>query len=381
MLPRMRHGPRALSERRRAGAAWHRPCERAAHRVYGQPTVGRVAMRVLRQVLSALGLVLASVPFWFWRPETTPVATAVAGQLLTPTPAVRPPSAPAPTVIPPSPRGPTATPLPVPPVPPVPPAPPAPPPLPPPPPGRYFPESGYSIRDDAFWEYFNARGGIRTFGFPISRQFQFLGFPVQFFQRQVMQKTPSGGAQLLNLLDPELMPYTRINGSVFPAVDDALKNSTPSVGSPDYAQAVAAFVERNAPEQWNNLPVRYWTTYRTTVPGSENDPNLGPLMNLEIWGTPTSPPAFDPSNSGFVYERFQRGIMHFDASCTCTQGLLLADWFKTILTGEGLPPDLGEQARTSRYYLQYNNARPAGLNRPAELPGTDLRFAFERELP
>src|SRR5436190_8693914 len=131
MLPRMRHGPRALSERRRPRAAWHRPCERAAHRVYGQPTVGRVAMRVLRQVLSALVLVLASVPFWFWRPETTPVATAVAGQLLTPTPAVRPPSAPAQTVIPPSPRGPTPTPTPlvVPPVPAVPPAPPAPPPL------------------------------------------------------------------------------------------------------------------------------------------------------------------------------------------------------------------------------------------------------------
>jgi hypothetical protein len=334
-------------------------------------------MRVRWQVVPAVVLILASVPFWFWRPETLLVAAAGAAQVLTPTPAVRPPSAPPPSVQPPSPRGPTPTAGPSPTVPLV---VPTPPPLPPPPPGRYFPESGFSIRDNSFWEYFNARGGVRTFGFPISREFQFLGFPVQFFQRQILQRFPDNSVHTMNLLDPELMPYTRINGSVFPAVDDTLKNSTPSVGSPDYAQAVAAFVQQNSPEEWNRLPVRYWTTFRTTVPGSENDPNLGPLMNLEIWGTPTSRPAYDPSNSGFVYLRYQRGIMHFDTSCTCTQGLLLADWFKTILTGDGLPPDLAEQARSSRFYLQYNNTRPAGLNRPAELPGTDMRFAFEREL-
>jgi hypothetical protein len=337
-------------------------------------------MQGLLRGLPAVLLLVASLPFWIWRGEAAPAAPSGAAQLLTPTPAVRPPSAPGPTALPPSPAGPTPTLLPSP-VPPPPGPTPTAPPLPPAPAGRYFPESGFSIRNDAFWEYFNARGGVRTFGFPISREFQFLGFPVLFFQRQIMQRWADGSVHTMNLLDPELMPYTRINGSVFPGVDDALKNRTPGVDSPNYAQAVAAFVQENSPEQWNNLPVRYWTTFRTTVPGSENDPNLGPLMNLEIWGTPTSPPAYDPSNTGFAYERYQRGIMHFDASCACTQGLLLADWFKTILTGQGLPPDLADQARGSRYFQQYNNGRDNGLNRPADLPATDMRFAFEREQP
>jgi hypothetical protein len=258
---------------------------------------------------------------------------------------------------------------------------PSPPPLPDLPAGRFFPESGFGIHNDAFWGYFHARGGVPTFGFPISREFTFLGLPTQFFQRHIMQQGADGGVQTMNLLDPELMPYTRINASVFPDVDETLKGQTPSVGSLDYAQAVVAFIQQNAPEEWNGLPVRYWTTFRTTVPGSENDPNLGPLMNLEIWGTPLSAPAYDPGNLGFVYQRYQRSIMHFDSSCSCTQALLLADWFKTILTGQGLPPDLADQARGSRYFQQYNNAADSGLNRPNELPGTNMRFAFERDRP
>ncbi|HZU05133.1 MAG TPA: hypothetical protein VFB73_04105 [Chloroflexota bacterium] len=333
-------------------------------------------MHQLVRGLPALVLLLASVPFWLWFGGTWAAGAAPWSQL--PTPVVQPPSPRTPVVQPPSPRGPTPTPTP----PLVPPAPgptPTAPPLPPPPPGRFFPETRFSIRNDAFWEYFNARGGVRTFGFPISREFQFLGFPVQFFQRHIMQLWADGSVHTLNLLDPELMPYTRINGSVFPDVDETMKNRTPAVGSPNYASAIAEFVRQNAPEEWNNLPVRFWTTFRTTVPGSEEDPDLGPLMNLEIWGAPISPPAFDPTNFGFVYQRYQRGIMHFDAACMCTQGLLLAEWFKTVITGEGLPPDLDAQARGSRYYLQYNNARENGLNRPAELPATNMRFAFEPE--
>jgi hypothetical protein len=279
-------------------------------------------------------------------------------------PAPAPPAAPGPAAAPP-PAGPA----------------PSAPPLPDLPVGRFFPETGFGIHNDAFWGYFNARGGVPTFGFPISREFLFLGLPTQFFQRHIMQQGADGGVQTMNLLDPELMPYTRINASDFPDVDETLKGQTPSVGSPDYAQAVVAFVQQNAPEQWNELPVRYWTTFRTTVPGSENDPNLGPLMNLEIWGTPISAPAYDPGNFGFVYQRYQRSIMHFDASCSCTQALLLADWFKTILTGQGLPQDLADQARGSRYFQQYNNAAESGLNRPNELPGTNMRFAFERDHP
>src|ERR1051325_2224375 len=100
------------------------------------------------------------------------------------------------------------------------------------------------------------------------------------------------------------------------------------------------------------------------------------LFNLQIWGAPTSKPAADPNNNNFIYQRFQRGIMHFDKNCNCTQGLLLADYLKSILTGQNLPPDLDAQAKTSKYYRQYASGQPLSIARPAELVGSDLTNAF-----
>src|SRR5947209_19517602 len=125
----------------------------------------------LPRVVPALVLLLVSVPFWLLRPETAPAGAAPAAQI-SPTPVVVPPSVrqgtPTPVLVPPGQRQPaTATPAAQPTSPPVPNLGPA-------PPGRFFPESGYAIRDDAFWSFFNSYGGVRTFGYPISRQFQFL---------------------------------------------------------------------------------------------------------------------------------------------------------------------------------------------------------------
>ena len=56
--------------------------------------------------------------------------------------------------------------------------------------------------------------------------------------------------------------------------------------------------------------------------------------------------------------------MHYDAGCNCTQGILLGDYFKSILTGQNLPADLADQAKASPFLRQYNNGRPGGLNNP-----------------
>ena len=52
---------------------------------------------------------------------------------------------------------------------------------------RFFSQTNFRIDNDAFWDFFQHRGGVRTFGYPVSRQFQLDGFPVQIFQREVMQ--------------------------------------------------------------------------------------------------------------------------------------------------------------------------------------------------
>ena len=189
---------------------------------------------------------------------------------------------------------------------------------------RYFNETNFRIGNDAFWNYFTSQGGVETFGFPVSRVFGFLGCPVQIFQRSILQQCGNTApVALLNLLDPELFPYTRVNGSVFPGPDDAIKNATPPVSSPTYNQDIIAFVERVAVNTFEGQPVNFGETFDDTG-------------GLEIWGAPISNPAYDPSNRNFIYQRFQRGIMHYTTG-QGTRGILLADYLKAIMLG----PDSG----------------------------------------
>ncbi len=253
---------------------------------------------------------------------------------------------------------------------------------------RFFGQTGFRIADEAFWNYFSHRGGLRTFGYPVSRTFVLDGFRSQMFQRGVLQATPEGGVRLLNLLDPGLMPYTRINGSTYPASDPALLAALPSPDQPDYQVRIVEFVQAQAPDTWNGVPVNFAATYFSTVtcadafPQDDCPENLLPLLNLELWGAPISAPTFDPANQDFVYQRFQRGIMHYDRGCNCTQGLLLADYFKSILTGQNLPDDLAAQAADSPFLRQYDPTAPGWVAQPGPLrDASDFTQAFEPQTP
>src|SRR5207302_7833457 len=111
-------------------------------------------------------------------------------------------------------------------------------------------------------------------------------------------------------------------------------------------------------------PVNFGQTFSTTV-SAQDAPDapesLLTLFDLDVWGAPTSHPARDPNNNNFIYQRFQRGIMHYDKGCGCTQGLLLADYLKSVMTGENLPTDLAAQAATSPLLRAVVNGKaPAG---------------------
>jgi N-acetylmuramoyl-L-alanine amidase len=252
---------------------------------------------------------------------------------------------------------------------------------------RYFDQTRYRIDDDAFWDYFLRRGGARTLGYPVSVSFQFLGTKVQIFQRQVLQLRPDGGVQTLNLLDDGLLPYTRVNGSVFPAPDPALAQAAPKPDQPDYHERALQFVRDNAPDTFDGEPVNFGKTFFGSISAQDAYPNgtpdggeaLLPGFDLELWGLPTSKPAHDPSNAGFIYQRFQRGVMHYDKGCGCTQGLLLADYLKALLTNRNLPADLAAEAKGSKLFDQWAPTQPLGLNRPADLPGSNLQSAFRRD--
>jgi N-acetylneuraminic acid mutarotase len=246
---------------------------------------------------------------------------------------------------------------------------------------RYFPQTGFRIDNDVIWDYFNRRGGVNTFGYPVSRTFLFQGFQVQFFQRRIVQLGPDGHARLLNVLDPGLLPYTSFNFATVPAFDPALVATAPA---PTNAPAVLAWVQAHAPDRFNGMPVNFYQTFQNTVPFSVAFPNGGNSsllagIDLEMWGIPTSAPMPDPHNHDFVYLRFQRGIMMFDTRCACTQGMLLADYLKSILAGQNLPADLAQEAQNSPFSKQYDPGQPNWVHTPSLLPNTDLTNAFTPE--
>lgn len=251
---------------------------------------------------------------------------------------------------------------------------------------RYFPQTGFSIDQDQFWSYFQRRGSVATFGYPISRTFRLQGFSTQFFQRQVMQLWPDGSVHLLNLLDTRIMPYTTFNFSTFPAPDPQLIAEAPNPTDPNYGAEALAFIRSHAPDEWNGQPVHFARIFFGTVtplaafPGqAANSPQvqaLLPLVQLEVWGLPTSAPAYDPTNLGFIYLRFQRGVIMYDLSCSCTQGVLFGDYLKSIIEGQHLPTDLAQEASASPYFAQYAPDQPGWLARPNQLPNSDLTAAF-----
>jgi N-acetylmuramoyl-L-alanine amidase len=191
----------------------------------------------------------------------------------------------------------------------------------------------------------------------------------------------------MNLLDDGLLPYTHMNGSSFPAPDPAVISQAPKVDAPNYHEQALQFVRTMAPDTFDGEPVNFAKTFFSSVRAEDAYPQgvpdggdaLLPYFNLEIWGLPTSRPMHDPTNPGFIYQRFQRGIMHYDKGCGCTQGLLLADYLKALLTGKNLPGDLAQQAKASKLIGQYNPGQPRSLARPNDLPGTDLSSAFRKD--
>jgi hypothetical protein len=239
-----------------------------------------------------------------------------------------------------------------------------------------FEQTGFCVENPAFVRYFSDRGGVRIFGYPISREFTLNQFRVQLFQRVVLQLI-GGEVARLNVLDTDVMPIRRASGSTFPGPDPSLTGTAPTQDDPQqYGPKVVQFINTYVP---NRLPggqqVGFLDLYLAPIP--HPDPNMQRLLNLELWGLPTSRPVADPRNAGFIYQRFQRGIMHYRATCGCAEGILVGDYFKSVLTGKDLPPDLDEDMRGSRFYRQYRpGAVPGWVARPAALPGTDLTRAF-----
>lgn len=244
------------------------------------------------------------------------------------------------------------------------------------------PASSFAITDDAVQAYYTQRGGETTFGEPISRMFLLQGKPSQLFQRALLQLQPDGSVQPANLLGQNLLPYTHFNGLTVPAADRALAAVTPTTSQPQYGARLLEFVRATVPETWQATPVGFQSALfgrvdcDTAFPDGGCTPDLLALTGIEVWGAPTSAPAADPHNPNFVYQRFERGVLMYDATSGGTSWLPAGEWLKAVLTGQNLPADLADEASASPLLRQYSPGQPSFLARPAALQNTDLTDAF-----
>jgi hypothetical protein len=247
-------------------------------------------------------------------------------------------------------------------------------------------DTAFSVLLPSLQTYYLQHGGLRSLGQPLSHDFQLLGRRVQIFESQVLEQRTDGSVQAFDLLS-DALPLTHAAGATFPGDDPDMAAGNPPLNSPDYqTQALAAIdaglLDWAAPDTWNDLPVNFGATFRGTAtcfdlpPSQECDDRLLIAAAVDVWGLPTSAPAFDPDNADMVYLRFQRGIMQFSQSTGETKAVPIGSWFKRVLIGTDVPDDLAADMVGSRYYAQYAPNLPQGVARARDLPTTSLAAAF-----
>jgi hypothetical protein len=91
-----------------------------------------------------------------------------------------------------------------------------------------------------------------------------------------------------------------LDGLTIPAVDPALVFVAPTPDQPNYDARLQAFLSATVPDAWNGQPVQFLSTLNDT--------------GVDVLGLPTSEPAADPHNPQFVYQRFQNGVLFYNAA-------------------------------------------------------------------
>jgi thermitase len=171
----------------------------------------------------------------------------------------------------------------------------------------YFPETGFSLRGE-FLRYWQQNGGLRVFGYPVSREFLEQGYVVQYFERNRFEfhpeQAPPFNVQLGRLGDTVLRLQGR-DWFSFPR-----ENSQPG----------CMFFEATGHPLCGDF-LTYWRSS-----GLELDGRPGTTMNesLALFGAPISPPQTEEIAPGVVVtvQWFERARFEYHGSSGVRLGLL-----------------------------------------------------------
>lgn len=171
----------------------------------------------------------------------------------------------------------------------------------------YFPETGFSLRGE-FLRYWQQNGGLRVFGYPVSREFIEQGYVVQYFERNRFEfhpeQAPPFNVQLGRLGDTVLRLQGR-DWFTFPRTD---------------SQPGCMFFESTGHWLCGDF-LAYWRSS-----GLELDGQVGKTMNesLALFGAPISPPQTEEIAPGVVVtvQWFERARFEYHGSSGVRLGLL-----------------------------------------------------------
>jgi uncharacterized protein with LGFP repeats len=126
--------------------------------------------------------------------------------------------------------------------------------------------------------------------------------------RRVVEGLLCAGLVLAVVPVPAMAAGETAQGLTLPAADPAVTFVAPSADQANYAARLAVFLQATVPDTWNGQPVQFLSTF--------ND-----LGGADVLGLPTSSPKADPNNPHFVYQRFENGVLFYNASEGSTTAL------------------------------------------------------------
>jgi hypothetical protein len=183
---------------------------------------------------------------------------------------------------------------------------------------RYFARTGHYVCDE-FLEYFESRGGLEIFGYPLSEPFEDLtheGLWVQYFQRARMEWHPDNPipyqVQLGLLVDELGHRYPPASPDEIPAPDDA--------------------AHQYFPETKHVVSYAFLDTFREKG-------------GLDIFGYPRSEFMYE---AGKIVQYFQRARMEWDRKRE-GQPVLLAKVGEMYIERFGIPPKYRARVDENRY--------------------------------
>ncbi len=100
-----------------------------------------------------------------------------------------------------------------------------------------------------------------------------------------------------------------LGGLTVPAAGPALVFVAPPPDQPNYPARLDAFLQATVPDTWNGQPVAFLSILDDA--------------GIDVVGLPTSKVAADPNNPEFIYQRFQNGLLFYNATDGTTSVLPL----------------------------------------------------------